>query len=84
MLRVLRARTNGLGKFFIVQEIMISERPAEVPERAMPGHWEGDLILGLESSGIGALVERTTRFRMLLHSPRIAEHGSGISGEDRS
>jgi IS30 family transposase len=70
-LRVPRARVAGRGKSFVTDQVMISQRPAEAADRAVPGHWEGDLILGLDRSAIGTLVERTSRFVMLLHLPPV-------------
>lgn len=78
-LRTPRGRAGLRGKSFVSSAIMISERPAEAADRAVPGHWEGDLIMGLGSSAIGTLVERSTRFTMLLHLPRMEGHGAGPS-----
>jgi IS30 family transposase len=77
-LRVPRARTHGRGKSFVTDEVLISARPAEAEDRAVPGHWEGDLILGLQSSAIGTLVERSSRFTMLLHLPPLSGQGPRV------
>lgn len=76
VLRVPRARRRRRGKQFITKDILIGKRPPEVEDRAVPGHWEGDLIIGLGSSAIGTLVERTTRFTLLLHLPRMTAYGT--------
>jgi IS30 family transposase len=71
-----RQRASGSGN--LVGMVHISERPPEAEDRAVPGHWEGDLILGKGMSAIGTLVERSSRFLLLFHLERIkSEHVVG-------
>jgi IS30 family transposase len=68
-------RAPGPGTHAITDPVMISDRPPEVDQRRIPGHWEGDLITGrANKSAIGTLVERSTRYTLLLHLPD--KHGA--------
>ena len=75
-LRKPRARAKKLRTGFITDDVTIGVRPDEVDDRAIAGHWEGDLIIGLNRSAVGTVVERTSRFTTLLHLPRKDGYGT--------
>mgnify|MGYP001811113684 FL=1 len=87
-LRMPRARSKRVPWAHVTADVLISERPAEAEDRAIPGHHEGDLIIGINRSAIGTVVERTTGFATLVHLPRedgwreqpIVKNGPALSG----
>jgi len=87
-LRVPRGRTQNKPQGHVTADVVISKRPAQAADRAVPGHWEGDLIIGSGRSAIGTLVERKSRSTMLVHLPRLdgwgqappVKNGPALSG----
>ena len=74
-LRQPRERSRNKPQGHVTADVVISERPAEAANRAVPGHWEGDLIIGTDRSAIGTLVERSSRSTILVHLPRLEGWG---------
>ena len=75
-LRKPRERSRNKPQGHVTADVVLSERPAEAEDRAVPGHWEGDLIIGLNRSAIGTVVERSSRYTLLVHLPRLEGYGT--------
>ena len=74
-LRRPRERSRNKPQGHVTADVVLSERPAEAADRAVPGNWEGDLIIGTGRSAIGTLVERSSRSTILVHLPRLEGWG---------
>ncbi len=87
-LRVPQARSQNKPQGHVTADVVLSARPAEAADRAVPGHWEGDLIIGTDRSAIGTIVERSSRSTILVHLPRLdgwglappVKNGPALSG----
>ena len=76
-LREPRERSRNKPQGHVTADVVLSQRPAEAADRAVPGHWEGDLIIGTGRSAIGTIVERASRSTLLVHLPRLEGWGAG-------
>ena len=70
-LREPRARSRNKPQGHVTADVVLSERPSDAADRGVPGHWDGDLIIGTGRSAIGTLVERSSRSTLLVHLPRL-------------
>jgi len=75
-LRKPRERSRNKPQGHVTADVVLSQRPAEAEDRAVPGHWEGDLIIGTGRSAIGTVVERASRYTLLVHLPRLDGYGT--------
>ncbi|NLT53494.1 MAG: IS30 family transposase [Actinomycetales bacterium] len=75
-LRKPRERSRNTPQGHVTADVVLSERPAEAADRVVPGHWEGDLMIGLNRSAVGTVVERTSRYTLLVHLPRLDGYGT--------
>lgn len=81
-LRQPRARSRNRPQCHVTADVVFSKRPAEAADRAVAGHWEGDLIIGTGRSAIGTVVQRKSRSTLLVHLPRLEGWGENPPVKD--